>query len=149
MKRINKDKIARIWSLIVFRLGRSKYRREIPCLSFQSGEKYGGLFFGEYTNHDNQVKIWWKSHTTFKEITSTMIHEYVHYLQYWPWYVRYMNRYTYDKNPYEIEAVLISNLHEPEISKYSGDREWNRLLKREPRLKKIYETLSEQITINI
>lgn len=149
MKRINKDKIVRIWSLIIHRLGKSKYKQDPPSLVFQSDEKYGGLFYGEYTNYDNRIKIWWKSHTTSKEITSTMIHEYVHYLQYWPWYIRYMNKYTYDKNPYELQAVSISELHEPEISKYTSDHEWRKLLRKEPKLKKIYEAVSDKIIINI
>ncbi len=149
MKRINKDKIVRIWSLIIYKLGRSKYNQETPYVIFQSGEKYGGLFYGEYTNHDNQIKIWWRSHTTSKEITSTMIHEYAHYLQYWPWYIRYMNRCTYDNNPYEVEAIRISELYEPEISRYSSDQEWKKLIKKDLKLKKIYESVSNKIVINI
>lgn len=130
-------------------MGKSKYHEDTPYLVFQSGEKYGGLFYGEYTNHDNQVKIWWKSHTTSKEITSTMIHEYVHYLQYWPWYVRYMNKYTYDKNPYELQAVSISRLYEPEITRYCSDSEWKRLIRKDSRLKRIYETVENKIILNI
>lgn len=60
-----------------------------------------------------------------------------------------MNKYTYDKNPYELQAVSISELHEPEISKYTSDHEWRKLLRKEPKLKKIYEAVSDKIIINI
>jgi hypothetical protein len=149
VKRINRDKIARIWSLIIHRLGKSKYKKELPCLIFRPDEKYGGVFYGEYINYNNLIKIWWKSHTNSKDIILTMIHEYVHHLQYWPWYVRYMNKYKYDKNPYEIQAIEISELYEPEISKYSSDIEWEKILKKDPKLKKIYENVYDKIIINV
>lgn len=60
-----------------------------------------------------------------------------------------MNRYTYDNNPYEVEAIRISELHEPEISRYSSDLEWKKLIKKDFKLKKIYESVSDKIVINI
>jgi hypothetical protein len=129
-------------------MGKSKYKSEPPVLTFHSGEKYGGMIYGEYYNDGNEIKIWWETHSTSKEITSTLIHEYTHYLQYWPWYIRYMKTYSYDKNPYEIEATNQANFHEPDISRLSTDDEWKKLIRRDKKLKRIYESVESKIIIN-
>jgi len=130
-------------------MGKSKYKKEFPSIVFLDGEKYGGSVFGEYTNYNNEIKIWWKTHSTSKEITSTMIHEYAHYLQFWPWYIRYMKKYPYDKNPYEVEATELSKFYEPEISKYSSEEDWKKLIKSNKKLKKIHESISRKISIKV
>lgn len=149
LKRINKEKIVRIWSLIIYTMGRSKYKLEPPLLTFHSGEKYGGSIHGEYCNDLNEIEIWWQSHSTSKEMTSTMIHEYVHHLQFWPWYSRYTKMFGYDNNPYEIEATEKAEIIEPEISRLASDREWRRLIKNDKKLKRIYESVINRITIHV
>ena len=83
------------------------YRKDFPKLYFFYGSKKEGkksLTYGEYCNYGNTIKIWCGPHTNFNDLASTMLHEYSHYLQFWPWYTRYKNMYTYETNPYELEA---------------------------------------------
>jgi hypothetical protein len=147
LKRINKERILRICTLIVHRLGKSKYKKDSPKILLLSNEKDGGSVFGEYTNYNNEIKIWWKSHSTSKDIALTLIHEYAHYLQFWPWYIRYMKSYPYEKNPYELEAIKISELFEPEISRLSSDQEWQKLLHKDKKLQCIYSEIIEKVEI--
>ncbi len=147
LKRINKERVLRICSLTIHKLGKSKYKKDSPKILFLSNEKDGGSVFGEYTNYNNEIKIWWKSHSTSKEIALTFIHEYAHYLQFWPWYIRYMKAYSYEKNPYEIEAIRISELFEPEISRFTNDREWQKLLNQNKKLQHIYREISKKVEI--
>ena len=149
MKRLNKEKITRIWSLIIYIMGKSKYKLSPPDLIFHTGERCGGTIHGEYCNESNEIEIWWQSHSTSREMTSTMIHEYVHHLQFWPWYSRYMRIFGYVNNPYEIEATERAKFLEPEISKLSSDREWRKLIRKDVRLRKIYKLVENKITIHV
>lgn len=150
MKRVNKDKILRIWSLLIYTKGRSKYNKEIPILLVFSGSNNGNSkteLYGEYSYSENVIKVWCGPHTDFADITSTIIHEYTHYLQFWPWYTRYRKMYSYEKNPYEIEAKKAEKYSSDLLEGISKDY-WEFLLKENNRLKRIYEKSQSNVTIN-
>lgn len=66
----------------------------------------------EYDNEDNVIYLRVQGHRTIYNLTRSVIHEYIHYLQ--PtkgnWYERYNRLYGYWQNPYEIEATYIADL---------------------------------------
>lgn len=149
MERINKDKIFRLWSLIIYLKGRSKYKKDFPELYFFYGskrERNKNLTFGEYYNEGNTIKIWCGPHIDFKDLASTMLHEYEHYLQFWPWYTRYKNMYSYENNPYEIRAKESEKLA-PSLIKRVSDSEWIGEIRKTPGISKIYEKSRETIVI--
>ncbi len=149
MERINKDKIFRLWSLIIHLKGRSKYKKDFPKMYFFYGSKKESkknLTFGEYYNDGNTIKIWCGPHTDFNELASTMLHEYSHYLQFWPWYTRYKNMYSYEDNPYEIEAKESESLA-PELTKLVSDSLWKEEIKKKPEIAKIYKKSIGMIVI--
>lgn len=149
LERINKDKLFRLWSLIIHLKGRSKYKKDYPKLHFFYGSKREGkksLTYGEYYNDGNLIKIWCGPHTDFNDLASTMLHEYSHYLQFWPWYTRYKNTYSYETNPYEIEAKESEKLA-PDLTKLVTDTIWKREIRKNPEIDKIYKISSETIVI--
>lgn len=149
MERINKDKIFRLWSLIINIRGKSRYKKDIPKLYFFHGSKREGkksLTYGEYYNEGNIIKIWCGPHIDFNEMAATMLHEYSHYLQFWPWYTRYKNMYSYEKNPYEIEARKSEKLAQ-DLTKLVSDVLWKREVRKNPGLLKIYNKYTETIII--
>lgn len=146
MERISKDRISRIWSLIVHKKGRSKYKSTIPSLSLFTGNS-GGKTVGEYLYKENQIRIWWQPHDDFKDLASTILHEYTHYLQFWPWYSRYQKIYSYKDNPYEIQANE-SEIETPDYIKNISEDQWQLNLRKISKLKKIYEQCEELIEFN-
>jgi len=149
LERINKDKIFRLWSLIIHIKGKSMYRKDFPKLYFFYGSKKEGkksLTYGEYCNYGNTIKIWCGPHTNFNDLASTMLHEYSHYLQFWPWYTRYKNMYTYETNPYELEARESERLA-PELTKLVSDACWKREIRKNSEISVIYKKSIESIVI--
>ena len=142
MERINKDRILKIWSLIVFRKGKSKYGKPIPNLILINRPNQTRTI-GEYIYEDNSIKIWFQDHCDFRELTSTILHEYTHYLQFWPWYSRYQKMYSYKDNPYEIQANL-SESEAPFFIKEISQEKWKSNIKNQ-RLKKIYGSSNRRI----
>lgn len=145
MERISKDKILRLWALVVYERGKSQYRGEIPGLIISAGTK-NGRTFGQY--FPNIIKIWVGPHLNFKEIASTTLHEYEHYLQFWPWYIRYQNMYGYKKNPYEAKAVEAEYLA-PFLIQGISDDSWKSLCRKNKEIKRLYSVLAERVTFNI
>jgi hypothetical protein len=150
LKKLHTERIFRIWSLILLWRGKSKYKQSFPLLKISNKvhrtEPKGTYKVAEYCFETNQVTVWWKKHSHFKELTSSLLHEYTHYLQFWPWYSRYANIHKYVKNPYEIEAresEKLTNIFIQCITNYS----WKKLLKEEPRLLKIYNKVSSSVVI--
>jgi len=149
LERINKNKIFRLWSLIIYLKGKSKYKKDFPELYFFYGskrERNKNLTFGEYSNEGNTIKIWCGPHTDFKDLASTMLHEYEHYLQFWPWYTRYKSMYSYENNPYEIRAKESEKLAQSLIKRVS-DSGWSVEIRKIPGIFKIYEKSRETIVI--
>lgn len=86
--------------------------------------KFGML--GEYDFDGNSIVIRVRGHRTWRNLASTVIHEYVHYLQNKAWYERYWNKLesadkatVYDKHPYEIEANYIGMTYSPLCSSWA------------------------------
>lgn len=146
MERISKDRVLRLWSIIAFRNGKSKYRKDFPNLALHP-ETNNGKTIGEYYISKNTINIWWKPHSDFKELASTLLHEYAHYLQFWPWYSRYEKIYSYDKNPYEIQANQFET-KAPDVIREISEENWKSLIKKNPKLRKLYEQAEEKIEIN-
>lgn len=136
MERINRDRILRIWSLIIFKKGKSKYKKDIPFLVLITKPNQTQTI-GKYIYEDNSIHVWFESHYDFKELTSTLLHEYTHYLQFWPWYTRYESIYSYKDNPYEIQANLAES-EAPDLIKEISESQWKKTFK-DPKIKKIYE----------
>ena len=149
MKRINEERILRVWSLIIYKKGKSKYKKGLPDLRFVPGsikDPKGLLKVGEYNRYKNSVFIWWEKHTDSKDITSTLLHEYTHYLQFWPWYIRYSNTHKYKENPYEIEA----NESERDTKYYieqTSNKIWGSLISRKRDLARLYRKITSTITV--
>ncbi len=149
MERINKDKIFRLWSLIIHLKGKSKYGKDLPKLYFFYGAKKEGaksLTYGEYYNDGNMIKIWGGPHINFNALASTMLHEYAHYLQFWPWYTRYKNTYSYETNPYELEARKFEKIA-PSLTKLVSDIEWENVIRKNTKIARIYKKSIESIII--
>jgi hypothetical protein len=151
LERLNKDKIFRLWSLVIRSQGKSKYKKDLPELYFYKGDNKGdnqkSVTFGEYYNQENAIKIWCGPHLDFKDMASTLLHEYKHHLQFWPWYTRYKSMYSYDKNPYEIEAKEAESLA-PDLVRMLSDDQWNKLLKKDLKLKRLYERSRNTVRVS-
>lgn len=82
---------------------RKKYK---PKLVFKTQEKKykNSLIYGNYCFYRNIITIFLPNNTTVKDIISTTIHEYTHYLQKRLKYRVYEQYYYYSTNPYEREA---------------------------------------------
>jgi len=143
------DKIIRLWSLVVYVKGKSKYNKGIPNLIVFRGSKSRRSnieTFGEYYHNDNVIKIWCGPHINFSDFASTILHEYSHYLQFWPWYTRYRKMYTYEKNPYEIEAKE-SEKYAQELIKRVSEKEWKKFTRGNQKILEIYEETETRINI--
>jgi len=143
VERIYKDKITRFWTLLVSEKGESKYKKDIPCLVISRGEN--GNKIGEYCYAQNQISIWIGPHLDFKELASTIAHEYEHYLQFPSWYFRYKKMYEYKDNPYEIEATQAEMLA-PLLIEGTTDRGWESFLRKKKSGKRIYDYCIKKIT---
>lgn len=148
MERINRDRVLRLWSLVVFKKGRSDYKKDLPKLTMFPGLNTAKRTVGEYLYKENEIQIWWKPHSDFKDLASTILHEYTHYLQFWPWYSRYQKIYSYEKNPYEIEANLSESVAPDYIREISDDN-WNYIIKKNPKLRKIYTDSESLVQFNV
>ena len=145
MERINKDRILRICSIIIHTQGRSKYRSDFPVIHlFKSNKKNSN--YGEYYNHTNTINIWWKDHEDLEEIARTLIHEYTHYLQFWPWYTRYKNNYKYENNPYEVQARQRENIA-PGLVELTRSGLWDDTLRKDRKLASIHRKINEMVSI--
>lgn len=145
MERINKDKVLRLWSLIIHTYGKSKYKKDLPTVYFFYGTNSKSVF-GEYYNQDNHIKIWFGPHDSLKDIAATMLHEYAHHLQFWPWYTRYDKKYTYYKNPYELQAKEMEKLA-PDLMEMICDKEWENIIRKKRDLPAIYNRARQMISI--
>lgn len=62
------------------------------------------IFYGKYCFYRNRIVIYVSNCKTFKDLISTIIHEYTHYLQSRTKYEEYEKTYYYSTNPYERQA---------------------------------------------
>ena len=59
---------------------------------------------GSYHSDENRIIIYYLNCPTIKDVVSTVIHEYTHYLQSNKKYFEFMEHYYYSSHPYEKEA---------------------------------------------
>lgn len=73
---------------------------------------------GLYISGSNECQIYIYNHVTLREITNTVIHEYVHSRQrsrtFDKMYEKHQREIGYEKNPFEVEARDIANKYEKE-----------------------------------
>jgi len=62
------------------------------------------MVYGNYCFWRNKITLHEPACETIKDVVSTIIHEYTHYLQSRPKYREYEKKYYYSANPYEKEA---------------------------------------------
>lgn len=83
-------------------------------LKYYPHKKFAGVFISS----SNECQIYIYNHQTIKDITNTVIHEYVHSLQkcknFDKLYEKHQREIGYEKNPFEIEARHIAKKHEKE-----------------------------------
>ena len=126
--------------------GKSKYGKPIPTLVLITKPNETRTI-GRYLYENNSIHIWFRAHYDFKELTSTILHEYTHYLQFWPWYRRYQEKYSYSENPYEIAANL-SEADATNLIREISDEKWCYNIKNK-KLRKIYESSEEGVKFGI
>lgn len=62
------------------------------------------VYYGNYCHNRNQITIYINNCSTLKELISTIIHEYTHYLQPMGRYKEYEKYYYYSTHPFERQA---------------------------------------------
>jgi hypothetical protein len=147
LERIDKDRVLRLWSVILYTQGKSKYKKDFPEIHFFKSNKKN-TNYGEYYNNGNIIKIWWKDHGGIVELAKTMVHEYAHYLQFWPWYNRYNAIYGYENNPYEVQARDLEKIA-PSLVELTRIDNWCELLIKDKKLKRLYKKVKNTVTVEI
>jgi hypothetical protein len=73
---------------------------------------------GVYFSSSHECHIYIQNHQTLREITNTVIHEYVHSRQktkdFDKMYDRYQKQLGYEQNPFEAEAISVAKNYERE-----------------------------------
>lgn len=90
-------------------LGKRKQRPKIVLRYYLSKK-----LFGKYISEANTIVIYTKSNITLEQFTNTMIHEYVHHLQFKELknqkrYNKLLQEIGYNKHPMEIEARMVAD----------------------------------------
>ena len=73
---------------------------------------------GSYHSHENRIIIYYVNCPTIKEIVSTVIHEYTHYLQSNKQYYEFTEYYNYFSHPFEVEARKNEELYTNRCVRY-------------------------------
>ena len=147
MERIDKDRVLRLCSIIMYTQGKSKYKKDFPVIYFFKSNKKN-TNYGEYYNHSNTIKIWWKDHGGLGELARTVVHEYAHYLQFWPWYNRYKALYGYENNPYEIQARELEKIASNLVELTRMER-WDETIRKDRKLRRIYNIVKGSVTVEL
>jgi hypothetical protein len=79
--------------------------------TYQDHDMQRHRVFGYYHPDDNYIELRIKGHRTWVNLSNTIIHEWIHYLQPPAWYTRYYNSYTYASHPYEVLACFYSAIN--------------------------------------
>jgi hypothetical protein len=95
-------------------LGNSNKSKPTLTLKYYPHQKLAGVFMIS----SNECQIYIQNHQTLRQITNTVIHEYVHSLQksktFDKMYEKHQREIGYEMNPFEIEARHIAKKHERE-----------------------------------
>lgn len=92
-------------------LGSLKYGYELD-IKYNRHKEFAGYYF----NHSRTIQIFVFDELDLLDLTETIIHEYIHHLQYNKKksdieYNKYQNEVGYWNNPYEVEARRLSKTH--------------------------------------
>ena len=88
--------------------GYSLYQPHYPIIKIDYNNKLKGML-GEYDGDENTISINLKYHKSVVELCSTVIHEFIHYLQNMDRYNKLYKKVGYNDHPFEIEATELSN----------------------------------------
>ena len=95
-------------------LGNSIKSKPSLTLKYYPHKKLAGVFISS----SNECQIYIHNHQTLREITNTVIHEYVHSLQrsktFDKMYEKHQREIGYEMNPFEVEARDIAKQYEKE-----------------------------------
>lgn len=86
---------------------------------------YETVYYGEYCPNENVISIFLDEMSGLGQITSTIIHEYTHYLQ--PIATKYyklLKEHGYDNHPHEIEARDNERIHNRRVLHYIRTKMW-------------------------
>jgi len=103
-----------IFRKIVETFGQSKHYNWLPSLVLyvdESASWNGMWLYGDFDFEDKCITINVASHRTLRQLVSTILHEYKHYLQSPTWYTRHEAAYRYAEHPYEHEADKFAAEH--------------------------------------
>lgn len=95
-------------------LGNSIKSKPNLTLKYYPHKKLAGVFISS----SNECQIYIHNHQTLREITNTVIHEYVHSLQksktFDKMYQKHQREIGYEMNPFEVEAREVAKKYEKE-----------------------------------
>jgi Zn-dependent peptidase ImmA (M78 family) len=116
---IKRKHVVKMLDYCIFTFGPSKFQDEYPSISIKFKVKDKN-FLGEYDGEENCIYINVNAHNSALELCSTVIHEYVHYLQDTTKYDMYFYKYrrSYNTHPYEITANSKAEKHKRECKRY-------------------------------
>jgi len=80
-------------------------RKKLSLVISERKRKKGKfVYYGNYCSNKNQITIYIKNCDSMKDLISTIIHEYTHYLQPMGRYKEYEKYYYYSTHPFERQA---------------------------------------------
>lgn len=88
-------------------------------VDFGKANETNYTFLGYYVSVVNEIHLKINGHRTWVQLANTLIHEWIHYLQSSMWANRYDKHYTYDTNPYELEAYHYAAIFCNKCAEYS------------------------------
>lgn len=87
--------------------GKSKYYSWLPNLILytDASASWNGMWlYGDFDVEDKCITVNIAAHRTLRQVVSTILHEYRHYLQSPSWYTQYEKMCKYAEHPYEKDA---------------------------------------------
>lgn len=79
--KVNRSSATKVLEWCKKKYGRSKYNGRYPDLQFKKGDHVTEDVWGMYDEQDNYIFVNSNEVKTLEDMTSTIIHEYVHYTQ--------------------------------------------------------------------
>ena len=130
-------------------MGVNNRRKSLPKISVRINfrkDETERFIKGIYYSYENRIIIYDLNCKTIEDIVSTVIHEYTHYLQFWPWYTRYKNLYKYENNPYEVQARNMENIA-PGLIELTRSDLWESYLRKNRKLASIHRKINGMVII--
>ena len=103
-------------------LNTGKTKKPVGVVKYNKNKTTHGVYYPS----SNQIVVYVNTHTHLKELTNTIIHEYVHSTQknrtFNSMYDHYNQSVGYQNNPFEIESRKVSEQYDNQCVKYLVDR---------------------------